>query len=114
MICDEAVAALDKSVQAQVLNLLQDLQKSHGLTYLFISHDLNVVEYISDRVSVMYLGQIVETAGADQLYRRPLHPYTQALLVASPLSTRDASVCGGAPPDARTGCRPQGRLPPVC
>ena len=67
-----------------MLNLLQDLQQQHGLTYLFISHDLNVVEYVSDRVSVMYLGHMVETADADQLYRHPLHPYTQALLASSP------------------------------
>ena len=84
VICDEAVAALDKSVQAQVLNLLQDLQQSHGLTYLFISHDLNVVEYMSDRVSVMYLGHVVEVADSDQLYEQPVHPYTKALLASSP------------------------------
>src|SRR3979409_1754928 len=92
VICDEAVAALDKSVQAQVLNLLQDLQQTHGLTYLFISHDLNVVEYISGHVAVMYRGQVVETAGADQLYRRPLHPYTQALLASSPRLDPDIRV----------------------
>jgi oligopeptide/dipeptide ABC transporter ATP-binding protein len=84
VICDEAVAALDKSVQAQVLNLLQDLQQTHGLTYLFISHDLNVVEYMSDRVSVMYLGHVVEVADSDQLYEQPVHPYTKALLASSP------------------------------
>ena len=92
VICDEAVAALDKSVQAQVLNLLQDLQAAQGLTYLFISHDLNVVEYMSDRVSVMYLGHVVETADADELYRRPLHPYTQALLASSPRLDPDQRV----------------------
>jgi oligopeptide/dipeptide ABC transporter ATP-binding protein len=118
VICDEAVAALDKSVQAQVLNLLQDLQQTHGLTYLFISHDLNVVEYISDHVSVMYLGQVVETAGADQLYRRPLHPYTQALLASSPRLDPDIRVDDNllegelpSPLNPPTGCRFRTRCP---
>jgi peptide/nickel transport system ATP-binding protein len=118
VICDEAAAALDKSVQAQVLNLLQDLQQSHGLTYLFISHDLNVVEYMSDRVSVMYLGHIVETANADQLYRRPLHPYTQALLAASPRldpdNRLDDNLLEGelpSPLNPPSGCRFRTRCP---
>jgi peptide/nickel transport system ATP-binding protein len=118
VICDEAVAALDKSVQAQVLNLLQDLQQTHGLTYLFISHDLNVVEYISDRVSVMYLGHIVETAAADQLYRRPLHPYTQALLASSPRLDPDIRLDDDllegelpSPLNPPTGCRFRTRCP---
>ncbi len=84
VVCDESVAALDVSIQAQVLNLYMDLRDQLGLTYLFISHDLGVVKHISDRVAVMYLGRIVELAAAEEIYARPAHPYTQALLAQAP------------------------------
>ncbi|MDO4355243.1 MAG: ATP-binding cassette domain-containing protein [Clostridia bacterium] len=121
IVCDEPVSALDVSIQAQVLNLLQDLQQQRGLTYMFVTHDLSVVRHISDDICVMYLGQLVETSPSRELFIRPLHPYTKALLSAIPSTDIDhpherIKLQGEvtSPIDPKPGCRFAARCPYAC
>ena len=117
IIADEPISALDVSIQAQIINLFSDLRDDHGVTFLFISHDLGVVEHLCDDVAVMYLGQLVETASRDTLFSQPLHPYTQALLAAVPSldpQSEPVAVVQGEIPDPSTppsGCRFSSRCP---
>lgn len=114
IICDEPISALDVSIQAQVVNMLEDFQKKNDLTYLFIAHDLSMVKHISDRIGVMYLGQLMEVATSDDLYAEPLHPYTKALLSSIPVSDPNSSIKGTriilqgdvtSPINPKPGCR---------
>lgn len=118
IVCDEPVSALDVSIQAQVLNLFRHLQRERGLTYLFISHDLSVIKHISDRIAIMYLGRVVELCAAHEVYERPLHPYTQALLSAVPpespfQKTEEIKLKGeiASPVGEQVGCPLAGRCP---
>lgn len=120
IICDEAISALDVSIQAQVINMLEDLQSEMDLTYLFVAHDLSMVRHISDRIGVMYLGKMVEISKSDELYTKPLHPYTQALLSAIPIpdpikaqNSKREIITGELPSpiEMETGCRFRSRCP---
>jgi len=120
ILLDEPVSALDVSIQAQVINLLDDLQDELGLTYMIVAHDLSVVRHVSDQIAVMYLGKLVEVSPAEELYSKPIHPYTSALLAAIPIPdprenrARERTVLGGEPPnpiDPPTGCRFHPRCP---
>ncbi|WP_238948505.1 ABC transporter ATP-binding protein [Clostridium sp. YIM B02569] len=126
VLCDEPISALDVSIQAQVVNMLEDLQKEMGLTYLFVAHDLSMVKHISDRIGVMYLGSIVEVGKSDDLYKNPLHPYTKGLLssipIADPIKARESNlnIIKGdipSPMNIPSGCRFHTRCPyakPIC
>lgn len=126
VLCDEPISALDVSIQAQVVNMLEDLQKEMGLTYLFVAHDLSMVKHISDRIGVMYLGSIVEVGKSDDLYKNPLHPYTKGLLssipIADPIKARQSNlnIIKGdipSPMNIPSGCRFHTRCPyakPIC
>ena len=114
IVCDEPISALDVSIQAQVVNMLEDLQQAFGLTYLFIAHDLSMVRHISDRIGVMYLGRLVEVATTDELYEKPLHPYTKSLLSSIPIADPHKKVSDtriilegdvGSPINPKPGCR---------
>lgn len=118
IVCDEPVSALDVSIQAQILNLLQDLQEQNGLAYMFITHDLSVVRYISDDIMVMYVGTVVEKSSAEELFEHPMHPYTQGLLSAIPLPVIDQPVAQvilqgeiTSPVNPKPGCRFADRCP---
>ena len=123
IVCDEPISALDVSIQSQIINLLHDLQQQLGLTFLFIAHDLNIVKYISDRIAVMYLGNVVELASSDDLYAHTLHPYSKALLSAVPIPDPSAEaqkhrqiLSGDVPSPINTpkGCNFAGRCPVAC
>ncbi|NYE09314.1 oligopeptide/dipeptide ABC transporter ATP-binding protein [Bacillus niacini] len=126
ILCDEAISALDVSIQAQVINMLEDLQSELNLTYLFVAHDLSMVRHISDRIGVMYLGKIVEISKSEELYDKPLHPYTQALLSAIPIpdpikaqNSKREIITGELPSpiEMEKGCRFRSRCPfakPIC